>query len=158
MALRITDMKFSTFIAIFFLALSSSLLRAQDELTITATHLTAGKAAAYDMSFTATDDISPDATIHIVFPKDFDVSQVVMAASKTITGGFTVSTAADTVRIKRTGLGTSVPRGTACDLAMAAVTNAPQMDTEFEFVLAVYEGNRLVFSHSVLSRIEQRLR
>jgi hypothetical protein len=44
-----------------------------------------------------------------------------MASSETINGGLTVSVSADTIQIRRSGKGASIPSGTRVDIRVASI-------------------------------------
>ncbi|MCR4440195.1 MAG: hypothetical protein QHJ34_13175 [bacterium] len=82
-----------------------------------------GQNAVYELRFVAHDTLRSSALIELVLPGAFDVSGVQLASSRTLDGGFTVNVVADTVRLRRSGLGKAVPPGTTVDLLFAAVHN-----------------------------------
>lgn len=82
-----------------------------------------GQNAVYELRLVAQDTLRPSAIIELVLPRLFDVSGVQLASSRALDGGFTVNVVADTVRLRRSGLGRRVPPGTPVDLLFAAVRN-----------------------------------
>jgi len=125
-------------------------LWAQDRETVVATRMTPLKSAAYQFFFRADANISPGMEIDVVFPKQFNLTKVLLAASDKITSGFTVSVHGDTVRAKRTNAGITVLRGEMCDLKIASIINPQAIDRPYQFTVLLREGKH-VFSKRILS-------
>ena len=114
-------------------AASSEALRT---LKIRALHAEPGKPSLYELRFTTSDSLPPDAELVIEFPTDLDLGLLEMASSTSINGGFTISKERNLVRVRRTGLGATVPPGRAVDLKLGLIKNpenlslAPRVSVE----------------------------
>ena len=124
--------------------LSFQIVLAQTQLTVKASQLQPRKYAAYDFAFVASQEIAKDAEIDIVFPKEFILSKVVMADSRAMNGGLTVEVKGDTVKVKRSGRGNSVPAGSSIDVKLASVINARDMAKDFNFLILIKQQKNII--------------
>ena len=95
--------------------------------SISDTDLTAGATTNYTYNFTvgAAETLLPTEVITVTFPSagtGFDVSNVLIAGSTSIDGGFTASPSGQNVIITRDGTGTSVTNQTV-EITFGVVTN-----------------------------------
>lgn len=123
--------------AIFFGVVIANLSWAQTSFTVRATQTTPRTFAAYQFVFTTEQELPANAEIEIIFPSYFILSKVVLADSRTISGGFSVAVNGDTVRVKRSGLGSIIPRGRTVDLLLASIINPREMAPEYEFTFSI---------------------
>ncbi len=121
---------------VFFVLCIAGGLQAQG-LRVSAAHTKPNKPAAYKFEFRAENEIRSDAEIAIIFPREFQLSTVIMAASSKLKGGFTINVKQDTVFLKRTGLGNSLPANQDCDIIVADVISPSNMETEYGFDLLI---------------------
>ena len=124
--------------------------------SVKVTQLESKKPAAYDIVFQADQDIAPQGEIDIIFPQDFNISQVILADSRTLTGGLTVTVNKDTVKIKRSGLGDVVSAGSTPDIKLATVINPQDMDKEYDFRILIRENNRVISNRTLTSTLSPR--
>lgn len=95
----------------------------RDSLAVKALHATPGKPSLYEVSFVTTDSLSANALITLTFPKAFDLSQLEIAGSGTINGGFALTRKGQEVQVRRTGLGVSIPPGKRVSLQLGLIGN-----------------------------------
>ncbi|MEK7729272.1 MAG: hypothetical protein AAB354_12730 [candidate division KSB1 bacterium] len=67
-----------------------------------------GKASLYDLHFTTRDTLDPLAEMVFEFPRELDLSQLHLASSTSINGGFKIFREGNVVRVRRTGLGETI--------------------------------------------------
>ena len=128
-------------------------VRALDRLSISATQLGPFKPAAHRFEFTPEEELTSAAMIDIVYPDHFILSHAIMAASGTMPGGLTLSVHGDTVRVKRSGLGPSIPAGRTCDLIIATVINPRKADGDLKFTVIIRQENGLSMERAAVTRI-----
>jgi len=128
---------------------------AQDIISVKATQTTPRTAAAYQFLFTTEQELAKDAEVDIVFPSYFILSQAVLADSRTINGGFLVTVKNDTVKVKRSGMGSVIPRGRTVDLLLASIINPREMASNYEFGILIRSANAPVMKKKFNSRIAE---
>jgi hypothetical protein len=121
---------------------------AQDEPRLLSLDPQPGKGAIYELSFTTTDALKSTACFDIVFPASFDISNVRLAGSSTINGGFNVVTSGDTVHVERSGLGRPIPPGEKVALMMASVRNPKEITSGEKGAVTIYPQGRRLESRS----------
>jgi len=131
-------------------------LWAQGQEKVVATRVTPLKSAAYQFFFRAGADISPGMEIDVVFPKQFNLTKVLLAASDKIKSGFTVSVHGDTVRAKRTNAGITVSRGALCDLKIASIISPRVIDRQYQFTVLLRNGKRILSKRTLSQKIAKR--
>ncbi len=95
----------------------------QIELRIQSLHAEPGKPSVYEVAFTATEKLAPEAEFGFEFPAEFDLTQLQIAGSPDINGGFTLKRDKQKVLVQRSGLGQSVAAGTLVRLRLGAIGN-----------------------------------
>ena len=143
---------------IFFIILGffAPTLRAQGQETVVLTRITPLKSAAYQFFFRADANISPGMVIDVVFPKQFNLTKVLLAASDKIKSGFTVSVHGDTVRAMRTNAGITVSSGELCDLKIASIINPQVIDKQYQFTVLLRKGKRILSKRPLSLKIAKR--
>ena len=126
-------MKHTVLVLFTLLMVLSSSLRAQDSLTVTPSRLEAGKASIYELSFVTTDTLNADGQISVTFPQGIDLSDLKIASSITINGGFKVRVAGQQVFLTRTGLGRVILPSEKVAIKFGIVRNPIQGDRPFSF-------------------------
>jgi hypothetical protein len=118
-------------IKIFFLLSVFSIPAAgQDSLKVTPLDFRPGNVSIYEISFVARDSLLPDAEIAITFTSEFGLSNVKLANSTVINGGFKVLVEANKIILQRTGAGGIVPPGKKVDIKFANVRNPKQVNAD----------------------------
>lgn len=95
------------------------------------------KPSVYESTFTTTSALSPEAEFVFDFPAEFDLSQLQIAGSPEINGGFTLMRDKQKVLVKRSGLGRSVAPGTLVRLRLGAIVNPKSFSSSGEVALQV---------------------
>jgi hypothetical protein len=106
-----------------------------DSLKVTPLNAAAGEVSIYQISFVASDTLYPDGQISITFPADFDLTNVKIANSTSINGGFKVSVQNNKVILKRTGLGRMVLPKEKVEVKFANVKNPKKAETDFPLIV-----------------------
>jgi len=95
----------------------------RDSLAVKALRAEAGKPSLYEVSFVTTDSLARNAAIVVTFPREFDLSQLEIAGSSTINGGFMLERKGQEVRLHRTGLGKTIPPGKKVSIQLGLIIN-----------------------------------
>lgn len=95
----------------------------------------AGKPSVYEIAFTTSAALTPEAEFMIEFPAEFDLSQLQIAGSPDMSGGFTISRDKQKVLVQRSGLGQTVASGTRVRLRLGAIINPKNFDSNSEVIL-----------------------
>ncbi len=126
-------MKHTVLVLFTLLMVLSSSLRAQDSLTVTPSSLEAGKASIYELSFVTTDTLNADGQISVTFPQGIDLSDLKIASSITINGGFKVRVEDQKVFLTRTGLGRVILPNEKVSIKFGIVKNPVAVERPFSF-------------------------
>lgn len=108
-----------------FVICAASLSSAQEKMTIKALRAAPRLASLYEISFVTSEALALDAEIRITFPASYDLGELDIAGSTTINGGLTLTRDGQRAIVKRTGLGTVVPRGQKVSLQLGLIKNPP---------------------------------
>ncbi|MBN1542429.1 hypothetical protein JW992_09810 [candidate division KSB1 bacterium] len=119
-----------TFLSVFALAAA---VFAQDGETVRVFDARPRELTAYSVVWVADRPVAADAVIGVVFPSLCNLSQVVMADSRKLNGGVSVSVLGDTVWVQRSGLGATVAAGDTVDISIASIFNPPADSEPLEF-------------------------
>ena len=95
---------------------------AQENMRLTALHAVEGKPALYELSFTVTDTLKPDAAFEIKIPQNLDFSAVKVVGSPSMKGGFTFEVSDSALVLRRSGLGPTVPAGEKVKIIFGPLT------------------------------------
>jgi hypothetical protein len=95
----------------------------RDSLTVHALRAEPGKPSLYELRFVTTDTLARDAEIIVTFPQAFDLSQLEIAGSSQINGGFKLERKGQAVYLRRTGLGEKIPPGRRVSLRLGLIVN-----------------------------------
>ena len=101
----------------------SAVATGRDSLTVKALRAAPGKPSLYEVSFVTADSLAANALIVISFPKTFNLSQLEIAGSSTINGGFTLTRRGQEVQVRRTGLGAKISPGKRVSLQLGLIGN-----------------------------------
>lgn len=104
----------------------------RDSLTVHALRAQPGKPSLYELRFVTTDTLVRDAEIVVTFPRAFDLSQLEIAGSSLINGGFKLERKDQEVRLRRTGLGEKIPPGRRVSLQLGLVVNPPDFSASHQ--------------------------
>ncbi len=95
------------------------------------------KPSVYEITFTTSASLSPAAEFVFDFPAEFDLSQLQIAGSPEINGGFTLSRDKQKVLVKRSGLGRAIASGTVVRLRLGAIINPKNFSSSREVALQI---------------------
>ncbi len=137
-----------------FIIIGFSGLRAQDMQVFT--RLNTAVPTIYNFVISVNEDIPVKSEIILVFPSEFDLSQISIADSRVLNGGLDVSTNLDSVIIKRSGLGDVIDSGTKTDLKIGLITNPADLEKEYRFGLVVRQADRILVDDEIAVDIEKR--
>lgn len=130
--------------ACFLLLLAPSLLLAQaDSVRVNALNPVAGEASVYQLSFVASDTLQPDGVIAVVFPSEFDLSNLKIANSTTINGGFKVSVQGNRALLQRSGLGRKVVPNEKVEIKFATIKNPSDTDGTFQATVEFFSNEQV---------------
>lgn len=112
-----------------------------DSVKIIAKHPEIRSSSIYQVNFVIDKPIPAKAAFRIVFPIGFDLSDLMIAGSSTINGGFTLQVEGQTVTIKRSGLGKEIPPNQPVDVKFAIVKNPAQAADDYEIQVELLDGS-----------------
>lgn len=104
----------------------------RDSLTVQALRAQPGKPSLYELRFVTTDTLARDAEIVVTFPRAFDLSQLEIAGSSQISGGFKLERKGQEVHLRRTGLGEKIPPGRKVSLQLGLIINPPDFSASHQ--------------------------
>lgn len=141
------------FITIFALLFMCNILNAMpaDTVRINARNGDAGHKSIYEIYFSVDQEITPNASVVVSFPEGFDLSDVSIASSTTINGGFEVSVNNSSVILKRTGLGKSIPPNEKVNIKFANVKNPDSAVSNQKVTIEIRNDN----NQTVLNKEEE---
>lgn len=132
-------------ICVFSTATSRSI--AQNALTITPLNSSAGATSIYNLDFILPDSLPPQGAISIVFPDEFDLSKVNIAASSIIKGGFSTFVVNQEVIIVRKGEGNLLKSGKRVDIKLSAVTNPKMNASDYTLKLFIHRDGKKILNN-----------
>lgn len=109
----------------------------QSEWRIQALHAEAGKPSVYEIVFTAREALTPEAEFALEFPEEFDLSQLQIAGSPDMSGGFTLLRDKQKALVKRSGLGQTVASGARVRLRLGAIINPKNFESNAAVAMQV---------------------
>lgn len=112
----------------------------RDSLTVQALRAQPGKPSLYELRFVTTDTLARDAEIVVTFPRAFDLSQLEIAGSSQINGGFKLERKGQEVHLRRTGLGEKIPPGRSVSLQLGLVVNPPDFSVSHQVTVQLPAG------------------
>ncbi|MDZ7264706.1 MAG: hypothetical protein ONB16_08990 [candidate division KSB1 bacterium] len=110
-----------------------------DSVQVIAKHAEADANSIYQIRFSATKPIPPKAMIRITFPPEFDLSEVMIAGSTTINGGFELKVDKQVVMLKRSGLGRPIPPNESVDVKFAIVKNPRRAADDYRISVEILD-------------------
>lgn len=125
-----------------------------DSIKVIAKHAEADANSIYQVSFVASKPIPPKAVIRITFPPEFDLSELMIAGSTTINGGFEIKVEKQILTMKRSGLGREIPANEPVDVKFAIVKNPKRSGDDYKIVVEmVDEGEKIIIKKDELHKI-----
>lgn len=127
---------------------------AQDAVSVKALRAVPRQVSLYEITFTTTDSLRPDAEIHLTFPASYDLSAFEIAGSTSINGGFTYKRDGQKVTLQRSGIGTPVQRGQKVSLQLGLIKNPPTFDSAEPVRIEVFHSKKQTPTKAITSRVE----
>lgn len=114
--------------------LPASTARAQasawEQFQIRALFAEPGRPSVYEIAFTTQEALPAEAEFNFEFPAVFDLTQLQIAGSPDINGGFALQREGQKVWVKRSGLGQSVAAGTLVRIRLGAIVNPQKLASD----------------------------
>jgi len=114
-----------------------------DSVEVIARHPESGERSTYQINFQISKPIPAKTIIRVTFPDEFDLSDLIIAGSTTINGGFDLSINRQIVTIKRSGLGREIPANEKVDLKFAIVKNPAQPSDDYKIVIELLDKDEI---------------
>lgn len=110
-----------------------------DSVQVIAKHAEADANSIYQIRFSVAKPIPPRAIIRVTFPAEFDLSEVIIAGSTTINGGFDLKVDQQVVTLKRSGLGRPIPANEPVDVKFAIVKNPRRVANDYRIAVEILD-------------------
>ncbi|HNW59228.1 MAG TPA: hypothetical protein PKI62_06105 [bacterium] len=138
---------------LFFILLlgGSTLLQAQTLQRVTASPLTPGSPAVLRFEWDNAGPLTPRARLGWVLPADFDRTLLLLAASQSINGGFSVANSGDTLWVARSGAGERIPAAGRLDLAIASIGLPADLERSWPLVFLLQDSSRRVTLNATMT-------
>ena len=117
-------------------------LRAQSLRRVAAAPLEPGSPAVLRFDFDLPAPILPQWRMGIIFPAEFNRSQLLLAASQKLNGGFTVANSGDTLWVSRTGVGDTLKVVNSVDISIASVKLPDDVVREYQFGFIFWDNRQ----------------
>ena len=125
-----------------------------DTIEVVAKHPEISKSAIYQINFIVSKPIPPKAIIRVSFPAGFDLSDLMIAGSTTINGGFILTVDGQVVTMKRSGLGREIPANEKVDIKFAIVKNPDQPADNYSIPVEILdEDNKTIVKEEKKQKI-----
>lgn len=115
------------------IAVNFSFAAPADSVKVVAKSEEIGAATIYSVSFNVSKPIPSKAVIKVTFPAEFDISNLQVAGSTTINGGFEQRVSNRTLSLERSGLGREIKPNEKVDVKFAIVKNPTQPKNDYNF-------------------------
>lgn len=113
----------------------------KDTIMVHSRNISVEANSLYEVIFSLDKEIPKNATIIITFPDEFDLSQVSIAGSITINGGFKLSVQNSKVFLKRSGLGRIIKPHEKVNVKFANVKNPDNPSDGYEIKIEIQNDN-----------------
>jgi len=110
-----------------------------DTIEVIAKHPESGKSSIYQINFVISRPIPSKAVIRVTFPDEFDLSDLMIAGSTTINGGFELAVNKQVLTMKRSGLGREIPANERIDVKFAIVKNPKEPADNYKIVIEILD-------------------
>jgi hypothetical protein len=117
-------------------------LQAQTLQRIVASPFESGSPAVMRIEWQQENPVTVQWKMGILLPVEFDRSQLLLAASRSINGGFTVANRGDTLWVKRSGSGDRITTTGALDLAIASIRLPADLQRPYPFSFTLVDSSR----------------
>jgi len=120
--------------------ISSAMALPADSIEVIAKHPESAANSIYQVKFSVSKPIPANAMFRVIFPLEFDLSDLLIAGSTTINGGFEIAVEKQVVVMKRSGLGKEVPANQSADLKFAIVRNPDKPADDYKILIEILDG------------------
>lgn len=127
-------------IGLTFFAGNSAMAVPADTIEVVAKHPESGQSSIYQISFVISKPIPPKAIIRLTFPAEFDLSDLMIAGSTTINGGFNLDVDRQVVILRRSGLGREISANEKVDVKFAIVKNPNQPGDNYKIEIEILDN------------------
>jgi hypothetical protein len=139
--------------------MSSAMALPADSIEVIAKHPESAANSIYQVKFSVSKPIPASAMFRVTFPPEFDLSDLLIAGSTTINGGFEIAVEKQVVVMKRSGLGKELPANQTADLKFAIVKNPGKPADDYKILIEILDGAeksiiRAEKNQKILPRIE----
>ncbi len=125
-----------------------------DTVEVIAKHPEVNKSAIYQINFVVSKPIPPKAIIRVSFPAGFDLSNLMIAGSTSINGGFILTVDGQVVTMKRSGLGREIPANEKVDIKFAIVKNPDHPADNYSIAVEILdEDNKTIIKEEKRQKI-----
>ena len=131
-------------VAVASVCLATAAAVAADSLAVYAVSPTPGQRSIYELRFSLSQPLPPDAVFEIHLPPALNPNEVKVVGSQTIDGGFRLRKQGNVLLVERTGRGHVVPAGKTVDLKLANFRNPKVLDAGLQVRLVIRRGGRSV--------------
>jgi hypothetical protein len=120
--------------------ISSAMASPADSIEVIAKHPESAANSIYQVKFSVSKPVPSNAIFRVTFPQEFDLSDLLIAGSTTINGGFEISVDKQVVVMKRSGLGKELPANQTADLKFAIVKNPGTPADDYKILIEILDG------------------
>ncbi|UCE07713.1 MAG: hypothetical protein JSW07_06695, partial [bacterium] len=125
-----------------------------DTIQVVPKHAQSGKSSIYQINFVVSKPIPPKAIIRVTFPEEFDLSDLMIAGSTTINGGFDLTVDKQLVTMKRSGLGREIAANEKVNVKFAIVKNPKQSADNYKIMVEILdEEEKSILKEEKLQKI-----
>jgi len=125
-----------------------------DTIDVIAKHTEIAKSSVYQINFIVSKPIPVKAIIRVIFPDEFDLSDLMIAGSTTINGGFDLIVDKQVVTMKRSGLGREIPANEKVDVKFAIVKNPNQPADNYKIIVEILDNEeKSILKRETLQKI-----
>lgn len=141
------------FITIIYFFTSVASAAPADTVNVIARHPESSAKSIYKIEFRIEKPISPTAKLNVTFPAEFDLSELMIASSTTMNGGFDVEVNDQILTLKRSGLGREIKPNEKVDVKFAIVKNPLKPADNYRITVEIIEDERSVLKQEKIHRI-----
>lgn len=141
------------FVTIIYFFTSVASAAPTDTVNVIARHPESNAKSIYKIEFRIDNPISPTAILKVTFPAEFDLSELMIASSTTMNGGFDVEVNDQMLTLKRSGLGREIKPNEKVDVKFAIVKNPLKPADNYRITVEIMEDERSVLKQEKIHRI-----
>ncbi len=109
----------------------------EDTVEVIAKNPEISKSSVYQINFVVSKPIPPRAIIRVTFPDEYDLSDLMIAGSTTMNGGFVLKVDQQVATMRRSGLGREIPANEKVDIKFAIVKNPKQPADDYNIKVEI---------------------